>query len=354
MRRKLILVWRQFATAERRTAFSLLLRGFLCRKEPSLVLAGRKPDYLTFGRGRMWVEVKGFDPPPSQALLDAALNDLRPRVAGISIPCRIDAWVSGVYNQRAAILAIRILERQLVHAADGDVFFVGIPVNPAKQSLVMLEYATTRGTARIYSPRSLSAMYGYPRSAPPADWTGQVAVQDGKSVVQHHAYEILHGTEPFVITLRVHRASPLPGFGGVGSAEAGTDKTIDKLRARIEDAASQLRNGRKYLDVPGVVSVYNDHLGADQFDLLRACLGDITIPFDRSTLKADPAYLGQNGVMRRNKNTTVSAVTYSSRLFSTISLMNPFATLPVPAGWLPGMVYCMENNSDVVVAGAAR
>src|SRR5207245_356384 len=56
-RRKLISAWRQVATTERRTAWSLLRRGFLYWREPALIREGQKPDYLTFGRGRMWVEV---------------------------------------------------------------------------------------------------------------------------------------------------------------------------------------------------------------------------------------------------------------------------------------------------------
>lgn len=60
--------WVRFATGERRTAWHLLRKGFFHRQEPRFVV-GRKPDSLTFGRGRMWVEVKSLDPPMSQELI---------------------------------------------------------------------------------------------------------------------------------------------------------------------------------------------------------------------------------------------------------------------------------------------
>lgn len=349
MRRTLILLWQHYTTAERRTAWSLLRRGFLHWREPSLIREGRTPDFLAFGRGRMWVEVKSFDPPASQALLGAAWDDLKPRLAAIAGSCRIDAHVSGAYDQRAAKIAVRILERQLAHVSDGDVFYVGIPHDPVKQSLVTLEYVASSGSARMFSPRSVSGMYGYPRWAEPANWSAQLTIRDGRSVSQERAYKVLHAMEPCVVMLRVARQSTHYGLSSMSNAEAATVTTVSKLRGRIEDAASQLRNGQRYLRVPGVVTVYNDHLGGDHSELFRACLGDITITINRSTLESDPPFLGKNGLMRPDKSTTVSAVTYSSRHFPTISLLNPYAALPVAAKWLAGTVYHVNANGEVVV-----
>jgi predicted XRE-type DNA-binding protein len=352
VRRQTILVWREFATAERRTAWSLLRLGFLHWREPSLIREGQKPDFLAFGRGRMWVEVKSFEPPASQALLGTAWNELKPRLAAIAGPCRVDAQVSGAYDQRAVTIAVRILERQLAQVSDGEVFYVGIPRDPVKRSLVTLEYAASSGSVRMFSPRSVSGMYGYPRWAAPANWSAELTIRDWQSVAQERAYKVLHAMEPCAVMLRVERQSPHRGLSSMSGAEADNVKTVDKLRERIEDAARQLRNGQRFLGAPGVVTVYNDHLGADHSELFRACLGDITIAINHPSLESDPPFLGKNGVMRPDKNTTVSAVTYASRHFPPVSLLNPYAALPVRAAWLAGTVYHVAQNGDVVVVRA--
>lgn len=336
-------------TAEHRTAISLRRRGFLYEREPPLILKGKKPDFLTHGRGRMWVEVKALDPPESQTLLGVAFAELKPRLAAISGACRVDAQVSDAFDQRAAVLAVRILERQLAHMVDGEVFYVGIPHDPVKRSFVTLQYATDDGIVRVFSPRSESGTYGYPRWAEPATWSETTTLRDGDKVTQGPAYKILHTSEPSAVMLRVERQAIHRGLCGVIAAEASNVKTVGQLRERIELAAAQIRNGQKYLSAPGVATMYADHLGADHSELFRACLGDITIGIDRVTLKADAPFLGRNGVMRPNKNTAVSAVTYCSRQFPTITLLNPYAAQKIDATWLAGTVYHVDAASGAVV-----
>ncbi len=70
---------------------------------------------------------------------------------------------------------------------------------------------------------------------------------------------------------------------------------------------------------------------------------------DRTTGKAAERFLGRNGLMRPDKNTTLSAVTYSSRARLSVSLLNPYATLPVRASWLAGTVYHVDANGEIVV-----
>jgi hypothetical protein len=346
-RRQIFLAWRDFATSERRTAWGLVRRGFLYRHQPTLILEGRKPDYLTFGRGRMWVEVKSLDPPASQTLLGTAWNELKPRLAAIAGPCRVDAQVSGGYEQRGASIALSILQRELAKVGDGDVFYVGIPPDAVKKSpLVTIEYASNNGSVRMFSPRSASGMYGYPRWASPANWSAELTIRDSQNVAQARAYEALEAREPCVIMLRVERQPTHHGLGSMSNGEAQDVTTVSKMRKRIEDAASQLRNARKYLDAPAVVTIYHFR---DHEELLRACLGDITIEIDRATGKGGKPFLGKNGVMRPDKNTTVSAVTYSSRVRPSVSLLNPHATLPVRPSRLAGTVYQVQDNGDVVV-----
>ena len=95
----------------------------------------------------------------------------------------------------------------------------------------------------------------------------------------------------------------------------------------------------------GTGSNYSNQL-PDGFTFAR---DDITIEIDRATGKSGAPFLGRNGVMRPDKNTTVSAVTYSSRLRPSVSLLNPHATLPLRPSWLAGTVYQVQDNGDVVV-----
>ncbi len=236
----MILGWRDYATAERRTRWSLLRRGFLSRHHPDLIREGQKPDYLTFGRGRMWVEVKSLDPSPSHTLLGNASNDLRPRLAETGDPCVVDAQVSGRYERHAATIALAILKRELANVADGDVFYVGIPGDATRKApLVTLEYASSSGPVRMFAPRSTSGMYGYPRWEEPR-WIDQLTIRDAQSTRTARAYEVLHAWEPCVIMLRVERQPIHRGLGCVGNAEAQAVTTVSTLRERIEDAAHSL------------------------------------------------------------------------------------------------------------------
>lgn len=340
MTHALTMLWRFRRSAECRAAWSLLGRGFLWRREPSFVREGKKPDFFAFGRGRLWVEVKSFDPPASQTLLSLAWSDLQRRLRNAHRPIRVDAQVSGAYSQRAAKIALCIADRELQRVSDGEVFYVGIPCDVEKPSaIVTLEWPSRSGPVRMLVPRSISRKYGYPRWATPLDWSAYVTIREGQTVRRERTYKVLHESEPCVLTLRVERRPNHYGLAGVSKAEADEDTTVAKMRERIEDAASQLRNAQAYLNAPGVVVIYNDHLGSGHLDLFRACLGDITIGIDRATLIAGAPYFGDDGVMRPHKNTSVSAVTYCWRGCRPVSLLNPYAALPVPARWLAGIVY---------------
>ena len=155
-------------STEHRTALRLLTLGFLWRNEPQFVV-GRKPDFLTFGRGRMWVEVKALDPPPSQALLGFAHDDLKERFDKLDGDYAIDAWVSHDFNQNAAKRAIKSLRKRLVKGLDAaQNLYIGIPSGGYEKSDSLIEFTDTKNKQiTLVSPRSKSSTYSCPPGTEP-------------------------------------------------------------------------------------------------------------------------------------------------------------------------------------------
>ena len=133
----------------------------------------------------------------------------------------------------------------------------------------------------------------------------------------------------------------------VGFAEALSRTTIDRIRDRVELAAGQIKNGQTFRPKPGVVVIYNDTFG-DYSELIRACFGDLTMWIDRATNASDVG-LGGNGVLNGRKKSSVGGVTYRSRMFSTVSLVNPAAAFPINPSWLDGTVYAVDSSGAVSV-----
>ena len=149
---------------------------------------------------------------------------------------------------------------------------------------------------------------------------------------------------------RIEASTDSPGIASVGTARAQADTTVDRLRRVIDDANDQLKNGQRFRKVPGVVEVFFDHLaGAGQSDVLRVCFGDLTIPINAASRTAGEAFYGQNGMLRANRNTAVSAVTYRPRRYGTVSILNPWAAYPVPLQWVDGTVHKVEGDRLVKV-----
>lgn len=149
---------------------------------------------------------------------------------------------------------------------------------------------------------------------------------------------------------RIEASTDSPGIASVGTARAQADTTVDRLRRVIDDANDQLKNGQRFRKVPGVVEVFFDHLaGAGQSDVLRVCFGDLTIPINAASRTAGEAFYGQNGMLRANRNTAVSAVTYRPRHYGTVSILNPWAAYPVPLQWVDGTVHKVEGDRLVKV-----
>lgn len=341
--------WLKITTSERRTAFYLLLRGFCWRVEPKFVV-GRKPDFITFGRGRMWVEVKALDPPASRTLLGFAHDDLKKRLEKLNDDYAVDAWVSSGFDQRASKRSIRSLRRQLTVGLDTvrDVY-IGIPSANYEKEDVTIEFVSRSGRQIcLICPRSTSGSYSCPPGIEPNDWTQDIDINDGGSIRTLPASKILSATDRDRLSLRVVPTPLHVGLASVGNSEVVNVNTVDKFRQRITDAAIQLKNGQRYLAVPGVVVIYNDSLGGRPQDLLIACLGDITVPVDGLTLEAGPGFYGNNGIFRAGRNTGISATTVRSRLFETVSVVNSHAAFEVNTSWLAGKVYAIDEFGNLV------
>lgn len=197
--------------------------------------------------------------------------------------------------------------------------------------------------------KSAADIYAYLLESEPGDLVANIQIDDG--VVQSlPAYQLLSVQTPAPVMLRIEASTGGHGIASVGTARAHADTTVDRLRRVIDDANDQLKNGQRFKKVPAVVEVFLDHLaGAGQNDVLRACLGDLTIPINASSRTAGEAFYGQNGILRANKNTAVSAVTYRARHYGTVSIVNPWAAYPVTPQWLDGTVHKIEGNQLVKI-----
>lgn len=345
LRRIFAYSWSKFATAERRTAWYLLRRGFLYLREPGFVV-GRKPDFLTFGRGRMWVEVKSLDPPLSQEVIGNAISQLRQRFDGLRGSFRVDAWVSSSFDQRAAKMIQRLVQNEIrAGRAGGAAWYAAVPGEGALAGRAEIRWTDSRGrTVRMVTLKSAAEVYPYPLEAEPGGLTVDIQVDDGV-VNSLPAYQVLSVQNIAPVMIRIEERVGGRGIASVGGARAQADTTVDRLRRVIDDANDQLKNAQKFKKVPGLVEVFLDHLvGAGQSDVMRACFGDLSVPIDASSRMAGEAFYGENGILRANKNTAVSAVTCRSRHYGTVSVLNPWAAYPLPLQWVDGIVHRVEDG----------
>jgi hypothetical protein len=349
IRRSLVIAWREFASAERRTAWHLLVRGFLYRREPAFV-GGQKPDFLTFGRGRMWIEVKEFDPPVSQALLDNAWEELTERLAKFTGKCRIDAWIAPGFDPRVAKQVTHLLSQEIRAGLPTDrELYIAVPSGAIDNTVVRLNWKRRDGTdVQLVACRSIDGIYGCPPAADPNDWTADLKIIEANTALQRPAFTVLKVQRPARVLLRVEARSEERVLCSLSNAEFQDVKTVDRLRDVIGDANDQIKNGQKHRALPGVLVVYFDQVGAgDHGDILRACLGDLTVSIDRNANAISKTFYGLNGVFRSHKNTAISAIIYRSRHYSDVSLINSHALHPVDRGWMAGTVYWVDSSGAV-------
>lgn len=345
-----MLAWRDFATAERRTAWGLIAKGFWFTREPRFV-KGQKPDFLTGGRGRMWVEVKEFDPPPSTALLNTGWELLTDRLEKFRGQCRIDAWISPGFNSRVAKYAAGMLAHEVrAGLPSNHALYIAVPSREFDAAVVSLEWTRRDGVpVRMVTKRSKDGKYACPPAADPASWTENVQLVDGSTETTARFFQMFETRPPSRIAMRVDTPDVQSlGYLSLGNSEVQDVKTIDKLRDTIERAKEQLKNAQQHREGPGLVVIFNDHLGGgDPRDVLCACLGDLTATFDRAANAIVETFHGRNGIFRPDKNTSVSAVVYKSRHYPSVSLQNPHAKYPINHSWLEGDVYSVDERGAV-------
>lgn len=338
LERSLVSRWPNVFSGEIRTAFRLLLRGFAWRREPTEV-KGKRPDFMTLGRGLMWVEVKEIDQPPSQNLLGRAHEDLKERLESVDGNYGVQAWVTEEFDPRIARQAVGLLRRELQDGLDDqEQLVIAVPAGEYSSDVVELTWTSNRGRPiRFVTFDNEGSGYGCPSLAVPSDWIDEVEISNDQGSRTTEAFKIISDADSNALTFWVNAAEGHVGLGGVGSAEATQLNTVDRLRRNIEKAAKQLKSGQAHKNAPGIVEIYNDHLPANRDEVFAACFGDLNALFDSSTDHVSQFY-GMNGVFRPNKNTAVSAVVYRSVIFEHVTVVNPHARFPVSRRWLDGEV----------------
>jgi hypothetical protein len=294
----------------------------------------------------MWVEVKELAPPDSIQLIGRANDDLRRRLAKTTGVADLDAWVTADYDDAAARLAIRMLKRELANIRPDRQLHIVIPAQGIGESSVAIEYKSKSGdSVRLVAAQSDNDHYPYLASADPT-WQHEATVSVWNEPEKKlPAFKVLSSDRPAALILCVFPGKSGLTLRSVGVGEAMNVATISRMRERIEDAARQLKNAQRFRPKPGLAVIQNDSFG-DHGELLRACLGNLEMWIDRKTNESG-TQLGRDGVLNGGKNTSVSAVTYQSRLFGTHSLINPEAAFGIKSAWLPGDVYAVGSDSRV-------
>lgn len=349
IRRRILLAWRAFATAERRSAWHLLSRGFLYRREPAFI-NGKKPDFLTFGRSRMWVEVKELDPPVSQTLLDTGWEELTRRLSRFVGKCRVDVWIAPGFNAQIAKRVTHLLSQAVKTGIPVNrELYIAVPLGDTDEDVVRLEWRRRNGIdVQLVAFRTADGTYSCPPAASPADWAANLRIWDGPTCVEKSAHTVLQSRRPARVSLRVQTWTGSKVLYSVGNAETHDVRTVDRLREVIDRANDQLKNGQKHRPLPGILIVYFDHIGGGDYgDVLRACLGDLTIAIDPRNNSANETYYGRNGVFRADKNTAISAIIYRSRHYKAVSLLNAHALYPVDPKCLDGTIYWVDSSGTV-------
>lgn len=306
---------------------------------------GRRPDFFTSLRGRMWVEVKELSAPTPEVLIGRAWEEIQSRLDRFPYSCSLYICVSSQFDAGSAKRALALIR----HALDGrpddqSELYVCIPVEVTGQATVLLEWVSADDRpVRMFAVQSTNNKYRCPPGVEPSAWTEAVWIRSPAGQREVRAYEVLSRTEPARLTVQAIREGAGPRLASVGVLDASQSTTIKRIREAIDDAADQLSNAQTFKPAPGVVMLYNDFLGSDDTDLLRACLGDLTISIDPDTVTSGAPFFGRNGVLSGGKNASVSAVVYCSSTAPPIGYVNPGARYPVKASWLCGEAYVLDR-----------
>jgi len=300
----------------------------------------------------MWVEVKELDPPVSQTQIDIAYRELSQRLTKLKLPVVLDCWVGPGFDHRVGKIAMHLVHLGLrKYSADVTSWYVCIPRGNYQADCVDFIWRDRKGMkVHTISAKLTTGLYGVPLAAGPGNWIANVDVTSAGVIRSCAAYKILSEVETCRLVLRVERSLESARISSVGSGIFNNVATVQQIRNAVDDAAKQLDSGQNARKAPGVVEVYNDAFGATPDELLRACLGDLTIPIYRPSLtRGNPMY-GNNGILRGRKNRSVSAVTYRSRHCQAISVVHPEPMYPVRLNWLDGDVYYVDGDGSVVRA----
>jgi hypothetical protein len=302
----------------------------------------------------MWLEVKQLDPPPSREQMDFAWQELTKRLSKFSGRCRVDAWVSPALREKHIKRAVGLLEYEVKSGLKEDEeLFVAVPCGELEKGIVQLRW-TMEGERRVrlVSTRSQKGLYGCPSAFGPNRWSENLTIDDAGSSRELPAFKVLDARGPAQICLHIGTADGLDRvLASLGNAEAQDVKTVAKLRDAIENANGQHKNAQLYRQLPCITVIYFDELdGGSADDLLRACLGDLTIAIDPQTTQIGKSFYGDNGVFRPEKNTATSAVIYRSRNRPSTSIVNPWARITVPQRWLDGTIFSVTDDGDVIAA----
>lgn len=299
----------------------------VAEEELDWIEVGQRPDFFCPGARPLLVEVKTFDPPAEQQLMNRAFNDLRHRCSQQDgITGDLFVCVGDVYDQLASRwLVNEIRSRQ---SATKCVVVLAVPTDVLDYSrTVRFEYESTDGRVLQSSPTSDSGTYPFYPGYEPSHWGSRATlVTDSSRHEGPELYDLLESPDALISAALYPSDSPLTAHTCVVPAMTG-NRTDVRIRKAIKYANSQLRNAQSRRPAPGLCIIYHETLdfaGDDQ--VAAAAFGDLQIPVGGTM--ADAVY-GAGGAWTERKNRGVSAIRYVRTDTSITNVINPWAEFPL-------------------------
>jgi hypothetical protein len=216
--------------------------------------------------------------------------------------------------------------------------FAVIPQEPVYDRIVRFAVEGEEGSVPIISCESRLGRYELPDALEPRAYEEPVSLMIAGRWMEPKPLDDLLGSGPPLIALELVPGSDRFQMRGIALVDENPWlRNGERLRACIKESDTQLRNGRKYQNVPSIALIYQDDVLVPVDDIILAALyGDLTYTFPPGKPEKGKLHYGRNGCFGPNKNWSVSALAMVRNNAQPFLVHNYWAYLPLPSGLLGG------------------
>ena len=292
--------------------------GINCEPEPNWIEDGRKPDFYCPGRFKFWCEVKTRERSPDFKLLGDALNELKQRCSGISLPGQGVAYVNSTFNHRDAKAVVNLLRRALGRFADKDApakVVALIPADPDYRRFVRFSIST-RDHAAVEFHCCVSETGKYPTLdglfPEPYGQMVRLHLSPDNSERKIPARKLMGSRSATRVAIVIEADErPFDVLFTMLTRGATKLKNPEWIRDAVNEANEQFKNGCKFLAAPCLLILFHDGLDVPEDMLIQSGLyGDLQYQFSPGRSEAGRLIVAGNGAWNPNKNRSTSAVMY--------------------------------------------